>query len=179
MTIPLLALLQSTGATRLNILVKFDKGPSAERKVTGSNPGRINTQTLKIAEENVRLLCWHLQMIMSSLKRNQNRHPLFTARSLFGFFFFFVGLWSALVFVESERSKFFVGVRDSETSKINQVLSIAKCRVGCLWYWTFSGIYSFFWLFRSYRLKIARKNKQGLIPLGSQNDVKRLYRIKT
>ena len=56
MTIPLLALLQSTGATRLNILVKFDKGPSAERKVTGSNPGRINTQTLKITEENVRLL---------------------------------------------------------------------------------------------------------------------------
>ena len=30
MTIPLLALLQSTGATRLNILVKFDKLPSAE-----------------------------------------------------------------------------------------------------------------------------------------------------
>ena len=57
MTIPLIALLQSTGATSLNILVKFDKGPSAERKVTGSNPGRINTQTLKIAEENVRLLC--------------------------------------------------------------------------------------------------------------------------
>ena len=143
MTIPLLALLQSTGATRLNILVKFDKGPSAERKVTGSNPGRINTQTLKIIEENVRLLFWHLQMIMSSLKRNQNRHPLLTARSLLGFFFF-VGLWSALVFVESERSKFVGGVRDSETSKINQVLSIVKCRVGCLWYWTFSGIYSFF-----------------------------------
>ena len=56
MTIPLLALLQSTGATRLNILVKFDKGTSAERKVTGSNPGRINTKTLKIIEENVRLL---------------------------------------------------------------------------------------------------------------------------
>ena len=35
--------------------VKFDKGPSAERKVTGSNPGRINSQTLTIAEENVRL----------------------------------------------------------------------------------------------------------------------------
>ena len=142
MTIPSLALLQSTGATRLNILVKLDKGPSAERKVTGSNPGRINTQTLKIAEENVQLLFWHLQMIMSSLKRNQNRHPLLTARSLFGFFF--VGLWSALVFVESERGKFVGGVRDSETSKINQVLSIVKCRVGCLWYWTFSGIYSFF-----------------------------------
>ena len=57
MTIPLLALLQSTGATRLNVLVKFDKGPSAERKVTGTNPDRINTQTLKIAEEKVRLLC--------------------------------------------------------------------------------------------------------------------------
>ena len=56
MTIPLLALLQSTGATRLNILVKYDKGPSAERKVTGSNPGRINTQALKIAEKKVRLL---------------------------------------------------------------------------------------------------------------------------
>ena len=142
MTIPLLALLQSTGATRLNILVKYDKVPSAERKVAGSNPGRINTQTLKIAEKKVRLLFWHLQMIVSSLKRNQNRHPLFTARSLFGFFF--VGLWSALLFVESERSKFLGGVLDSETSKINQVLSIVKCRVGCLWYWTFSGIYSFF-----------------------------------
>ena len=143
MTIPLLALLQSTGAARLNILVKYDKGPSAERKVTGSNPGRINTQTLKIAEKKVRLLFWHLQMIVSSLKRNQNHYPLFTARSLFGFFFF-VGLWSALLFVESERSKFLGGVLDSETSKINQVLSIVKCRVGCLWYWTFSGIYSFF-----------------------------------
>ena len=53
MTIPLLALLQSTGATRLNISVKF-KGPSAGRKVTGSNPGRINI--LKIAEKKVRLL---------------------------------------------------------------------------------------------------------------------------
>ena len=61
MTIPLLALLQNTGVTRLNILVKFDKGPCAERKVTGSNPGRINTQTLKIAEKKVRLLFWHLQ----------------------------------------------------------------------------------------------------------------------
>ena len=145
MTIPLLALLQNTGATRLNILVKFDKGPSAERKVTGSNPGRINTQTLKIAEENVRLLFWHLQMIMSSLKRNQNRHPLLTAPSLFGFLF--MGSWSAVLFVESERSKFLGGVRDSETSKINQFLSIAKFRVGCLWYLTFSGIYSFFLAF--------------------------------
>ena len=142
MTIPLLALLQSTGATRLNILVKYDKGPSAERKVTASNPGRINTQTLKIAEKKVRLLFWRLQMIVSSLKRNQNRHPLFTARSLFGFFF--MVLWSALLFFESETSKFLGGVLDSETSKINQVLSIVKCRVGCLWYWTFSGIYSFF-----------------------------------
>ena len=178
MTIPLLALLQSTGATRLNISVKFDKGPSAGRKVTGSNPGRINT--LKIAEEKVRLLFWHLQMIMSSLNRNQNHHPLFTARSLFAFFFFCVGLWSALLFFERERSTFLGGVRDSQTSKTNQVLYIAKCRVGRLWYWTFSGIYSFFfWLFRSYHLEIARKNKQGLIPLGPQNDVKRLYRIKT
>ena len=102
MTMPLLALLQSTGATRLNILAKVDKAPSAERKVTDTNPGRINT--LKIAGKKVRLLFWHLQMIMSSLKRNQNRHPLFTARSLFGFFS--VGLSSALLFVESERSKF-------------------------------------------------------------------------
>ena len=145
MTIPLLALLQSTGATRLNILVKFDKGPSAERKVTGTNPDRINTQTLKIAEENVRLLCWHLQMIMSSLKRKQNRHLLLTARSLFGFFF----SWDCDPHCCSLRVRevnFLRGVRDSETSKINQVLSIAKCRVGCLWYWTFSGIYSFFFL---------------------------------
>ena len=54
MTIPLLALLKSTGPTRLNISVKFDKGSSSGRKVTGSNPGRINI--LKIAEKKVGLL---------------------------------------------------------------------------------------------------------------------------
>ena len=59
MTIPLLALLKSTGPTRLNISVKFDKGSSSGRKVTGSNPGRINI--LKIAEKKVGLLFWHLQ----------------------------------------------------------------------------------------------------------------------
>ena len=144
MTIRLLALLQSTGATRLNILVKFDKAPSAERKVTDTNPGRINT--LKIAEKKVRLLFWHLQMITSYLKRNQNRHPLFTARSLFRFFF----PWDCDPHCCSLRVRevnFLRGVRDSETSKINQVLSSEKCRAGCLWYWTFSGIYSFFSFF--------------------------------
>ena len=38
------------------ILPKFDKGRSAERKVAGAIFDRTNTQTIKIAEENVRLL---------------------------------------------------------------------------------------------------------------------------
>ena len=75
---------------------------------------------------------------------------------------------------------FLRGVRDSETSKINQVLFPAKnveqdvCDIEHS-----VAFIAFFRFFRSYRLEIARKNKQGLIPLGPQNDVKRLYRIKT
>ena len=39
---------------------------SAERGVAGSNPGRTNTQGLKITEENVLPLLWHLQSVRHS-----------------------------------------------------------------------------------------------------------------
>ena len=43
---------------------------SAEWEVTGSNPGQTNTQGLKITEEKVLTLEWHLQMVrLSSLLR--------------------------------------------------------------------------------------------------------------
>ena len=47
-------------------LALLDKPRSAEREVTGLNPGRTNTQGLKITEENVLRLLWHLQMARHS-----------------------------------------------------------------------------------------------------------------
>ena len=44
----------------------LDKHCSAEQEVAGTNPWRTNTQGLKITEENVLPLLWHLQMVRHS-----------------------------------------------------------------------------------------------------------------
>ena len=47
-------------------VAQFDKHRSDEQEVAGSNPGRTNTQGLKITEENELPLLRHLQMVRHS-----------------------------------------------------------------------------------------------------------------
>ena len=54
---------------QVKAVVKLDQlreRRSAEQEVVTSNPGRTNTQGVKITEEKVLSLLWHLQMIKFS-----------------------------------------------------------------------------------------------------------------
>lgn len=45
---------------------QLDKRRFAELEVVGSNPGRVKTTDLKITQENVLPLLWHLQIVRHS-----------------------------------------------------------------------------------------------------------------